>query len=259
MIRRATACLMLAAGSLMAGDAIAQAPESANLIVGEPGPTRPGSEPAELGQPTVGQPDVGQPNSGQPNLGQQDPGQQDPARQPLNPKDQAPQQRAASANPLWGIPLDTLAVTRERPIFSPSRRPPAPPMAAPVIAAVEAPVVEAAEPEQPPFTLLGTVIDDTSESLAIFFSQASNSVIRRRIGEEEAGWILQAIDPRTTTLERGARQVTLGLPARNAEVAQNGEPPHIEPPLPGPPRVSPEPPRVMPPGRDHRAQKRQNQ
>jgi len=243
MIRRATACLMLAAGSLIAGDAIAQAPENANLIVGDPGPTRPGPGPA----------DTAQPNSGQPNLGQQD-----PARQPLNPRDQAPQPQAASGNPLWGIPLDTLAVTRERPIFSPSRRAPAPPIAAPVIAAVEAPAVAAAEPEQPPFTLLGTVIDDTSESLAIFFSQASNSVIRRRIGEEESGWILLAIDPRTTTLERGARQVTLGLPARNAEVAQSGEPPRIEPPPPGPPRVSPGPPRIMPPGRDHGTRRRQN-
>src|SRR5262245_34049779 len=43
-----------------------------------------------------------------------------------------PEPEAASAdgeprgNPLWAIPLESLNVTRERPIFLPSRRPPAP-------------------------------------------------------------------------------------------------------------------------------------
>jgi len=34
--------------------------------------------------------------------------------------------RTLSANPLWGIPLTQLPGTRDRPIFSPSRRPPPP-------------------------------------------------------------------------------------------------------------------------------------
>src|SRR4051794_9583272 len=31
-----------------------------------------------------------------------------------------------SGNPLWAIPLKSLSFTRERPLFTPSRRPPAP-------------------------------------------------------------------------------------------------------------------------------------
>src|SRR5438445_6924776 len=33
---------------------------------------------------------------------------------------------APSGNPLWGVPLKSLSASRERPIFLPSRRPPAP-------------------------------------------------------------------------------------------------------------------------------------
>lgn len=43
----------------------------------------------------------------------------------------SPEARPAppGGNPLWGIPMDALSATRERPIFSASRRPPAPPSA----------------------------------------------------------------------------------------------------------------------------------
>ena len=39
--------------------------------------------------------------------------------------DRTTQDRQPSGNPLWAIPLRALTVTRDRPIFSPSRRPPA--------------------------------------------------------------------------------------------------------------------------------------
>src|ERR1700739_4453914 len=61
-------------------------------------------------------------------------------------------QSAPTGNPLWGIPLRVLTATRERPLFSPSRRPPAPP-------AVAAPAppprpVAAAKPPEPDHPLL---------------------------------------------------------------------------------------------------------
>src|SRR5580692_5222742 len=37
-----------------------------------------------------------------------------------------PREAAASANPLWGVPLAALWATRDRPLFTPSRRSPAP-------------------------------------------------------------------------------------------------------------------------------------
>jgi len=44
-------------------------------------------------------------------------------------------------NPLWGIPVSSLSVTQERPLFSASRRPPAPPapLAPPPMPVAEAP------------------------------------------------------------------------------------------------------------------------
>src|SRR5262249_28882248 len=65
-------------------------------------------------------------------------------------------QQGPTGNPLWGIPLRVLTATRERPLFSPSRRPPAPPAVAapapppPVVAA------KAPEPDHPPLTIVGT-------------------------------------------------------------------------------------------------------
>src|SRR5215212_880442 len=41
----------------------------------------------------------------------------------------APVANEPRGNPLWGIPLKSLSLTRERPLFTPSRRPPAPAVA----------------------------------------------------------------------------------------------------------------------------------
>ncbi len=67
-----------------------------------------------------------------------------------------PPERPLSANPLWGIPLTALSGTRDRPIFSSSRRPPAPavaPAAVPKVVAAAKP----REPERPPLSLVGTI------------------------------------------------------------------------------------------------------
>src|SRR5579871_6921448 len=69
-----------------------------------------------------------------------------------------PSQSPLSANPLWAIPLKQLSVTRDRPIFSPSRRPPppaTPTYVAPV--AVRTPP-KPKEPEKPSITLVGTIL-----------------------------------------------------------------------------------------------------
>src|SRR5881396_2769728 len=61
-----------------------------------------------------------------------------------------------SGNPLWAIPLSALTATRERPLFLPSRRAPAPAVAnTPVVAAPPPP--SPAQPEQPPLTLVGAI------------------------------------------------------------------------------------------------------
>ncbi len=156
-----------------------------------------------------------------------------PARQEAPPR----------GNPLWEIPLSSLAATRERPLFSRARRPAAPSAPPPPQAPAAEPVPEAAAEEAPPFTLLGTVVD-ADRSLAIFMSQESNSVVRRHIGEAESGWVLETIDDRTTKLGKNARQITLALPARGGEPAQGAPPaPVFTPPgFPAAPAIPPAPP-----------------
>src|SRR5260370_10974714 len=100
----------------------------------------------------------------------------------------APMQgRALSGNPLWAIPLTALSGTRERPIFSPSRRPPAPAVAlAPVVK--PAPVApKPKDPERPKFTLVGTVAADR-EKLGIFLDQSTKAALRLKMGDDYQGW-----------------------------------------------------------------------
>jgi general secretion pathway protein N len=115
-------------------------------------------------------------------------------------------------NPLWGIPMSALTATRERPVFSATRRPPAPPPA-------PMPIVEAppppAEPEQPLVALVGTATGET-ENVAVVMDQTSKNLVRLHVGEAISGWFLRSVDARTMTLEKNSRSVTLALPAANS-------------------------------------------
>ncbi len=107
---------------------------------------------------------------------------------PAPPKP-APPPRPLSANPLWAIPLATLSNTRERPIFSPSRRPP--PAQTPVaVAAPPAPPPAPPRVERPPLALVGTVAGD-DESFGIFVDKATSTALRLKVGEDYQGWRLR--------------------------------------------------------------------
>jgi hypothetical protein len=120
-----------------------------------------------------------------------------------------PRQPPIGANPLSRIPINSLSVTRERPLFSISRRPPAPPAPTPP-AHVEAP--PPTEPAGPPFTLSGTAIGG-SRDVAVIYDETTKSFVRLHVGEAAAGWNLRAIDRRTVTLEKDDRIVVVSLPA----------------------------------------------
>jgi general secretion pathway protein N len=143
------------------------------------------------------------------------PGAPDASPEAAAPREAAPPPPARAGNPLWAIPMRKLSATRERPLFSPSRRPPTP-----VIAAAPAPIAVVAppppEPENPPLVLVGTIIGE-NEKIAIFINLTSNETKRVREGEAEAGWILRSVELRTTVLERNNRSVTLDLPKRGGE------------------------------------------
>jgi general secretion pathway protein N len=116
-----------------------------------------------------------------------------------------------AANPLWGIPLGSLAATRERPIFSPSRRPPPPPVLAAVNPTSAKPPPKAAEPDHPLLSPVGMIVGG-AESIAVFVDQATNDVIRLRIGEGHDGWILRSVEGRKASFEKNRRTATLTLP-----------------------------------------------
>jgi general secretion pathway protein N len=119
-------------------------------------------------------------------------------------------ERALSANPLWAMPLAQFAITRERPIFSPSRRPP-PPAVAPIVVPKMVAVPKPKEAERPQLSLVGTVSSE-AEGFGIFLDQSTQAVVRLKVGEDFQGWKLRSVRGRETALEKDQKVVTLALP-----------------------------------------------
>jgi general secretion pathway protein N len=119
---------------------------------------------------------------------------------------------ARAGNPLWAVPLSSLTLTRERPLFSSSRRPPAPPaVAAPVVQTRPAPPPpKPREPERPRLSLVGTVGGE--EGIAVFVDQATQAIVRLRTGEGHDGWVLRTVGGREVTLQNDRDTAILTLP-----------------------------------------------
>jgi hypothetical protein len=109
------------------------------------------------------------------------------------------------ANPVAAQSLDRLSATRERPLFSPSRRPPAPP---------SAPVVQRTAPVLPPAApsvdLFG-IIRDEEGARAVVRAGPGNKIRRVRVGDEIGGWRVSQIDGRKLVLTLGDRSTTYTL------------------------------------------------
>ncbi|MDP3699519.1 MAG: hypothetical protein Q8R72_01275 [Hylemonella sp.] len=121
-------------------------------------------------------------------------------------------------NPLWSVPLSGLTATRERPIFSASRRPAQRAVVAPLEEPSHAPApVKAAEPESLPLALIGAVVGD-SDAIAIFFDRGNQKIVRLRQGDSHAGWVLSLVQGREVTLKKADRTEILGLKSGEASV-----------------------------------------
>jgi hypothetical protein len=136
-----------------------------------------------------------------------------------------------AGNPLWAIPLNQLTSTRERPIFSPSRRPPPP-------VVVNRPFVPPPPPPPPPppkppehpsLELLGTIAGE-GEGLALFMETTSQMVVRLRTGEAHEGWVLRSVHGREAKLEKDNRTETVTLPDPGGGEA-GGEAPDVPRPI----------------------------
>jgi len=140
-----------------------------------------------------------------------------------------------AANPLWAIPLSALTATRTRPLFTPSRRAPAPVVASVPVAAPRPAPPPPAVPQHPNLTLVGTVAGE-NEGVAVFIDTATRDTVRLRTGEGHGGWILQSIERRAATLQKGDQTETLAMPKPTATQA----PAPVVSPLPPPPAPPPQ-------------------
>jgi len=143
-----------------------------------------------------------------------------------------------SANPLWAIPLGALTATRERPLFSPTRRAPAPVVAnAPAVP--QPPPPAPAVVEHPDLVLVGTVTGEAHD-LAVFVEPATHKTVRLLTGQDHKGWVLQSVAAKSVTLHKGNRSETLALPPPSATA---GPTPIISglPPAPAPQPIAPQP------------------
>ena len=123
--------------------------------------------------------------------------------------DVAVEKQPLTGNPLWGVPLRSLSATREGPIFLPSRRPPAPAVAA----TYTEPVKQAnpVEPERPALSLVG-IVTGSDDGFAVFISDLTHDVVRLKTGEGHEGWILRSVQAREAVLEKNRRTAVFELP-----------------------------------------------
>jgi general secretion pathway protein N len=125
--------------------------------------------------------------------------------------DRAGKDIPASANPLWAIPLGSLTATRERPIFLPSRRVPAPAVAAAPVEPAKAVYIPPAEPERPQLSL-GGIVAGISGGFAVFLNMTTHDIIRLKLGEGNDGWVLRSVKGREAVLEKNHQTEVIGLP-----------------------------------------------
>jgi general secretion pathway protein N len=110
---------------------------------------------------------------------------------------------AALKNPLAVHSFGELTATRDRPLFSPTRRPPPPPASA----EAEGPP----PPAPPPAVLFSGVIMDTKGALAILRADASARATYVRVGDVVSGWKVGQIERRKLTLSLDGRSATFTL------------------------------------------------
>jgi hypothetical protein len=137
-----------------------------------------------------------------------------------------PQAGAVPANPLAMQPLDGLSATRDRPLFSSTRRPPPPVALAP----------EPALPPPPPNVAFLGVVMDGSEAIAVVRARPSGEFTRVQIGDDVGGWKVSQIAGRQLVLSLEGRFATFTLFSGEGTNQPAGGIPISKSVDPGPPR-----------------------
>jgi general secretion pathway protein N len=119
-------------------------------------------------------------------------------------------------NSLAGWPLERLTATRERPLFSPSRRPAATPPAARSLPATRPPV-QAPTISPPDVVLFGTVRH--GEEMRAIIKMPGDRIVRLKPGDDIEGWKVSEIDKRRVVLSSGPRSIEVSLNRKDADNA----------------------------------------
>ena len=119
-------------------------------------------------------------------------------------------------NPLWDTPIASFAPTRERPIFSASRRPAVSALPAPVQLPPPPPQQK---PRKPPFVLLGA-IEGENEEIALLLEETTKAVVRLRAGQSHSGWTLRTVKGSEAVLQGFQQTATLVVPNRPTSSSQ---------------------------------------
>jgi hypothetical protein len=124
-------------------------------------------------------------------------------------------QAEAATTPLASQPLESLSATRERPLFSPTRRAPPPPPAV-----VQGPPPPPPPPPPPNVALFGIVMDGEN-ARAIIRANPSDKVTRVGIGDDVGGWKVAQIEGRKLVLMLDGRLATFVMfTSKNAKSAR---------------------------------------
>ena len=107
-------------------------------------------------------------------------------------------------------PLEELRATRERPLFSPNRRPDVETAETPEAAPVEE------NPDSMPFELTGVVMGNDT-AVAILRNRDTQETVHLHQGETLQAWSIEEIAPRHVVLRQEDRQVRLDLFAAKPE------------------------------------------
>ena len=131
------------------------------------------------------------------------------APSPVSAADDPPLgQGEVAASPLAGQKLERLSATRERPLFSPTRRPPPAPPA----------IVQGPPPSPPPppdVALLGVVMDG-EQARAVIRASPADKMTRVTIGDDVGGWKVAQIEGRKLVLSLDGRLATFMMFSGNS-------------------------------------------
>jgi hypothetical protein len=119
------------------------------------------------------------------------------------------------SNPLALQSLERLSATVDRPLFSPSRRPPPEPAAQ----ASQPPV----PPAPPPNLVLSGIVMDGERARAVVRVGAEKKILHAQIGDNIDGWTVSQIEGRKLVLSLDGRYVTFTLFNREVDQGNLGD------------------------------------